>query len=126
MPTEKRAGVITGVADGAIARYTRVKYDSNCKITTAVLTDVGIGTADNDTAAAGELLAVRLNDDPGTRLMIAAAAISAGVPVYTAAAGRVSATAASTSFRVGWALTAATAAGDLIEVAPMPLLAAQS
>lgn len=59
----------------------------------------------------------------GTVRMVAAAAITAGAPVYTSASGKVTATWAATAFIVGRALTAAAAADDLIEVAPcFPLI----
>jgi hypothetical protein len=69
---------------------------------------------ENAALAADELVAVRLNTAQGTRRMIAAGAISADAAVYAAASGRV---ASSGTIFVGEAITAATAAGDVIEVA---------
>lgn len=71
-----------------------------------------------DEPAVGESAAIQLlGQMPGTMKMVANAAITAGAPVYTAAAGKVSPTYGATLFLVGRALTAAAADGDLIEVA---------
>lgn len=70
-----------------------------------------------DEPAQNETTNVRLlGIAPGTIKMIANAAVTAGAPVYTEAAGKVSATYGATKFLVGRALTAAAADGDLIEV----------
>lgn len=70
-----------------------------------------------DEPAIGEAAGIQLlGAKPGTMKMIASAAITAGSPVYTAAAGKVSSTYGATAFLVGRALTAAAADGDIIEV----------
>jgi hypothetical protein len=70
-----------------------------------------------DEPAEGELAAVQLlGCGTGTVKMVASAAITAGAPVYTAAAGKVSATYGAATYLVGRALTAAGADGDVIEV----------
>lgn len=77
-----------------------------------------------DEPAVGDLATVLLcGCMPGTMKMVANAAIPAGSPVYTAAAGKVSPTFGATLYMVGRAITAAAADGDLIEVAHcFPLL----
>lgn len=104
--------------DEAIAQYARVKLDSDGKITTAGLTDKGIGTATRETFAAGEYVDVRLDTAPGTAKMIVSEAVAAGATLYSEASGKVQDTAQATSFQVGVAMEAATADGDVIEVLP--------
>lgn len=67
-------------------------------------------------AASGDAVALKLKNDGGTIKLEAAAAIASGRTVYTAADGKVSATPIGKPF--GFALEAATAAGDIIEVFP--------
>ena len=104
--------------DEAITQWSRVKLDSDGKITTAGLTDKGIGVATRATFAAGEFVDVALNSKPGTIKMIAVEALAAGATVYSEAAGKVQDTAQATAFQVGVAMEAATADGDIIEVMP--------
>ena len=105
-------------ADEAITQWARVKLDSDGKVTTAGLTDKGIGVATRAAFAAGDIIDVALNTKPGTVKMIAVEALAAGATVYSEAAGKVQDTAQSTAFQVGVALEAATADGDIIEVMP--------
>ena len=104
--------------DEAITQYARVKLDSDGKVTTAGLTDKGIGVATRATFAAGEVVDVRLNTAPGTAKMIVSEALAAGATVYSEASGKVQDTAQATAFQVGVAMEAATADGDIIEVMP--------
>lgn len=104
--------------DEAIAQWARVKLDSDGKITTAGLTDKGIGVATRQTFASGEIVDVALNTKPGTIKMIAVEALDAGATVYSEAGGKVQDTAQATAFQVGVAMEAATADGDIIEVMP--------
>lgn len=112
------SGVKTFECDEALAQWARVKLDSDGKVTTAGLTDKGIGVATRETFAAGESVAVALNTKPGTTKMIAVEALAAGATVYSEAAGKVQDTAQATAFQVGVAMEAATADGDIIEVMP--------
>lgn len=111
-------GYKTFECDEALAQFARVKLDSDGKITTAGLTDKGIGVATRETFAAGELVTVALNTKAGTMKMIASEALAAGATVYSEAAGKVQDTAQATAFQVGVAMEAATADGDVIEVMP--------
>jgi hypothetical protein len=74
-----------------------------------------LGTA-YDTAAADEVVGVCLLGGGATRLMVAAAAVTVDAPVYTAADGKVTPTAATGSWLVGYALTAASGDGKEFEV----------
>lgn len=112
------SGYKTFECDEAIAKFARVKLDSDGKITTAGLADKGIGVATRETFAAGEPVSVKLNSGPGTCKMIASEALDAGATVYSEASGKVQDTAQATAFQVGVALEAATADGDVIEVMP--------
>ena len=105
-------------ADEAITQWARVKLDSDGKVTTAGLTDKGIGVATRAAFAAGDIIDVALNSKPGTIKMIAVEALAAGATVYSEASGKVQDTAQATAFQVGVALEAATADGDIIEVMP--------
>ena len=106
----------TFVADEAIAVHTRVKLDSDGRVTIAGLADKEIGTVVTPAFAAGDVVTVRLRTAAGTHKMIAIEAITVGSVVYTETAGKVQDTAASTAFQVGIALETAAADGDIIEV----------
>lgn len=106
----------TFVADEAIAVHLRVKLDSDGRVTVAGLTDKELGTAVTPAFAAGDPVTVRLRTASGTHKMVAIEALVVGAELFTEAAGKVQDTAASTSFRVGIALEAAGADGDVIEV----------
>lgn len=101
----------------AFAPFTRVKLAAGV-IAVAGLADADVGVTEFRILAADKSGTVRLTSAGGTQKMIAAAAITAGAKVYTAAAGRVSSTAAATGFFRGIAVTAAGAANDVVEVIP--------
>lgn len=109
------SGFKTFIAAGAIAKYARVKISAAETVDVAGITDREIGIVTNQAFAAGDRVTVRLRSAPGTTKMIAAAAISAGALVYTAASGKCSVS-ASTAFILGHAMEAAGANGDIIEV----------
>ncbi|MCP4571482.1 MAG: DUF2190 family protein [bacterium] len=102
----------TFTAGGAIAKNLRVAFDGT-NIAAAGVGDIEIGTTEAPVLAAGPA-AVRLRSAQGTAKMTAAGAIAAGAAVYSAAGGKVNDVAS--MFRVGIALDAATADGDVIEV----------
>lgn len=97
-------------AAGAISQHLRVKTPSGLVVAGAA--DVEIGTMDLPTFAA-EPATVRLRTASGTCKMVASGAITAGVTVYAAADGEIS---ASGTVVVGTALEAAAADQDIIEV----------
>lgn len=107
-------------AAGAIAQYARVKLTSS-KLVVAALADgdIEIGTIEVASAADNDVRPVRLPTAPGATNMIAKVALAVGVKVFTAAAGKVSAT-ASGAFVIGVALTSSSSDGDIIEVARHP------
>lgn len=105
-------------AGEAIAKHLRVKLSSG-KIVKAGLADNDIGTIDHAVFADEDDAAVNLRNLQGTELAVAADAFDLGATLYTAAAGTVSDTAASTSYKRGIALEAATAAGDIVEILPL-------
>ena len=111
-------GKLTVQAAAAIAANKRVKF-SGGKVAEAGLADNDVGTLDVASLAADEHVAMNLRNKPGTVFMVAAAPISLHADVYTAAAGKISATAAGTSYKRGKALEAATADGDVIAVLPV-------
>jgi hypothetical protein len=98
-------------AAGAVAKYLRVKTPG--AIAAAGALDQSIGTMDRDCLAAGPC-SIRLKTAQGTRKMVAAAAITAGNPVYGAASGKVSSVANGNI--EGIALETVTANNDVIEV----------
>ncbi len=123
MPGQNETGVITCTAGAAIAPYLRVKLVAGV-LQVAVAADRELGTLEERALAANDNVAVRLRNHPGTRKMVADAAVAAGADVFTRAAGKVGATSTG-AFRVGVALTAAAADGEVIEVATDPASNAQ-
>ncbi|MEI6655347.1 MAG: hypothetical protein WCP45_11305 [Verrucomicrobiota bacterium] len=120
-------------AGGLVTRITEVAFDTPyllCRKGTAAR-QILLGTATArpigsvaDAALVTTDIGVRCLGGPETQLLIADGVISVDAPVYTAASGKVSATAASGSYQVGTALTATTADGQEIEVLtciPMPV-----
>ena len=102
-------------AGAAIAQYLRVKLTAG-KLAVAGLTDKEIGTLEAASFADLDTRTVRLRTAAGTTKMVASEAISAGSAVHTAAGGKVSDTAATTSFLIGTALSSASGDNSVIEV----------
>lgn len=100
-------------AGAAIAQHLRVKLSAGV-LAAAGAADVEIGTITDASFASGDIRGVRLRSASGTGKMVAAAAITAGVIVYGAAGGKISATAGGVP--LGIALEAASADNDVIEV----------
>jgi hypothetical protein len=108
----------TFIAGATISAYSRVNLSSG-ELAAAVLTDadeVGYVTAD---CVDQDAVSVVLRGASGTQTAIAAGAIAVGATVYTAAAGKIDDTAASTSYPRGIALEAAGTDGDYIEILPI-------
>lgn len=108
----------TFTAGAALAIGTRVKLSSGLLVA-AGLTDKELGVMETPSFASGDVVSVRLRTAQGTCQMIAAAAITLGAAVYTAASGKISSTATATGFLIGEALEAASGNGSLIEVLRM-------
>jgi len=98
-------------AAGAVGKYLRVKTTGAVAVAGAL--DQAFGTMNVECLAAGPCT-VRLKGAPGTRKMVAAAAVTSGAFVYGAASGKISSVANGNV--VGIALEAATANNDIIEV----------
>jgi len=101
---------------GAIGQFLRVKTPASLAVAGA--TDVELGTIERAAFAALDRRAVRLRTADGTCKMVAAGDFVVGATLYGAAAGKVDNVA--NSNRVGIALEAATADGDVIEVLRSP------
>jgi hypothetical protein len=97
----------------AIGQHIRVKLSAGV-LAVAGIADEDIGTIVQDVFTTDVEAAVRLKSANGTRKMVAASAFSAGAVLYAAASGKVDD--AITAQRIGIALEAATAGGDIIEV----------
>jgi len=111
---------LTIQTSAAVVAHALVKTASAKVLTnTAASTDMTIGVA-QFAAANGDYASVKLLSDSGTIEMIAAGVISAGADVYAAAAGKVQAipTAGGKYRKIGIALEAAGADGDIITVLP--------
>jgi hypothetical protein len=127
MPGYNESGVLTFTAGAAIAQHLRVKLSSG-KLAVAVLADgpgVELGTLEEASLADLDVRAVRARNFPGSRKMVASAALAVGAKCYTAAGGKVGATATG-AYLVGIVLTASAADGDIIEVLTDPGEVAQS
>ena len=111
---------ITFTTGAAVSAKRLVKLSSSEVIhNTASDTDNPIGTSDY-AVADGDNVAVRLLSEAGSLEMTAAGAIAADADVYTAADGKIQELPASADEykKIGIALEAATADGDIIEVLP--------
>ena len=115
MSQQVDCGTKTFEADAAIAKYARVILESDGKVVTAGLTEIGDGIAQQPAYASGDKIAVKLWNSGGTFKMIAIEASAVGAVLYTEASGKVQDTAAATSFKFAKALQAASADGDVIE-----------
>ncbi len=127
MPGSNDTGFLTFEAGAAIAQHLRVKLTSG-KLAVAVLADgpgVELGTLEEASLASGDMRAVRSRNMIGSRKMIASAALAVGAKCYTAAGGKVGATATG-AFLEGIVLTASAADGDIIEVLTNPGETAQA
>jgi len=120
MSQQVDSGFKTFEADAAISQYARVILESDGKVVTAGITEIGDGIAQEAAFASGDKIAVKLWNSQGTFKMIAVEALAVGATLYTEAAGKVQDTAASTSFDFAKALEAATADGDVIECVLLP------
>lgn len=113
MSQQFETGIRPDIAAGALGLHLRVKTTGALAL--AGITDREIGTIVKQTFANLDVTAVSLVNKPGTVKMVAAGAISKNALVFTAASGKVDAT-ASTAFLIGIAMEAAGADGDVIEV----------
>lgn len=109
----------TFTAGVAIAQYLRVKLSGGkLALSGAADHDNDLGVIREPAFADGDIRAVIVRTKEGTLPMVAAGAVTVGDLVYTAANGRVSTTSTGAT-KIGIALSAAGAAGDIIEVLPI-------
>jgi len=101
-------------ADGAISQYSLVAKSAT-GVAACGIDDHAIGTATREAFAAGDVISVKLASGSGTHKVIASAALAEGADAFTAASGKVGAS-ASTAYRVGVLLEAAGADGDVVEM----------
>lgn len=105
------------VAGGAIGANILVKLSAGV-LAVAGASEVPIGVTEQAAFAAGDVISVRLLNSCGTIEMTAGAAITAGATVFGIANGKIDDADPSSGVKVGVALEAATANGDIIEVLP--------
>ena len=101
------------VGSGGVTRNTRVKTPAAIVVAGAGEDALGIAL---ETVAAGGYCAVKLFSAPGTFACVAAGPVTASAPVYGAASGKIDD--AVSGNKIGTALEAAAADGDVIEVLP--------
>jgi len=115
---------LTFTTGAAVSQKRLVKLSSGEVIhNTATYTDAPIGVSEYN-AADGDNVAIQTLSTAGTLEMTAAGAITSGVAVYAAAAGKVQAipTDGGRYRKIGIALEAATADGDIIEILPIGIV----
>ena len=112
------AGNVRTFTSGAtIPAFSRVRLNSGSLAVAGLTDDDEVGYTIEDSVS-GDSVGVVLRTATGTVRAIAAAAISEGAYVYTAADGEVTVS-ASTAYPRGIALEAATADQDVIEILPL-------
>lgn len=111
---------LSRLSDAAIGRYLLVKRGSdNDHFAVNGANDMPYATTVDEAAAAEELVALALLGKGPTKLMVASEALATvGVPVYTAASGKIQDTpaGAGTYWQVGILQSVSGADGDLVEV----------
>jgi len=108
----------TFTAGAAISKHILV-YLSSEVLQVAGLATQPIGTTENATFASGDLVSVRLLSAQGTIQCVASGTFSQGALVYGRADGKIDDISTSSAVKIGMALEAATASGDIIEVLPL-------
>ena len=104
----------TFTADGAIPLYSLVRMTAT-GVDICGIAHHAIGTATRAAFAVGEEISVKLLTGAGTHKVLASAALAQGADCFTAADGKVAAT-ASTAYRIGKLLEASGADGDVVEM----------
>lgn len=109
------SGHTSAKTSAALTAYKRVKLDSSEFVGYAAAADKAYGVTKNG-AASGGTVDIKLASAPGTFLIMAVDAITINAAVYGAANGKCSASSAGSAVLIGYAKTASTADGDVIEV----------
>jgi hypothetical protein len=107
------SGHKTFTSGSTLARYLRVKTPA--AVVAAGAADAELGVVTRAVTTSGDPADVLLRTAQGTTPMVASVAINVGDTVYTAADGKIG-TETSGTLRIGIALSAATADGDIVEV----------
>lgn len=105
--------------DSALGKYLRVK-DSSGNLALAGEEDE-LGVMEENSLAGDAVAPVRFLEEGKSIYMVASGAISQFADVYRTTAGKITATQGTSEDRLGVALEAATADGDVIEVLPKRL-----
>lgn len=113
MSQQVDTGARTFTSAGTIKRFALVQFGSGGTITEADATSGFIGVA-SEACVSGDVISCWLTTKQGTIKMLAHGAITRGLSLQAAAAGRVDAHSSGTL--LGRTLEAATAQGDIIEV----------
>lgn len=116
--------VITVIAGEDLNAYCRVKFSAEDTVSYADAADYAIGVTE-EAVSSGDKVAVRLHNATGTLTVRAAGAFAALATIYGAADGEVDDVAAA-PVAFGYALEAATAAHDEVEVLAFTFLAANT
>lgn len=112
-------GIGTHTCGEDVAEARRVKLNSSDELVYADADALGIGVTRND-CEDGEDVGVAYYNKPGTHHIMVTEPVTVGVDLYAAADGKVSLLPAEAGdyIKVGVALEAAGAAGDVIEMLP--------
>ncbi len=116
MGSQTEGPVKTFDAALALGLNLRVKRDGAGLLVLAGATDKELGTLEKPSFSAGQQVPVRLRTAEGTVKMISDGVIADDADVFTAAAGKISATQATGAFFLGTSLEAASADLDVIEI----------
>lgn len=114
------SGRFTLFAESAITtRYLMVtKGTADNEIAVCGLNSIPIGVCEDEPAAGDPASVHGIGLGGGSMTCVASKAIAVGDEVFTAASGKVTDTSATNAYSVGFALTAAAADGDRLQIAP--------
>lgn len=115
MSQQNDSGFKTFTTSAAVGKYRRVVVAADGTVSEAL---VGASSVDfqgvaQDNAASGGQVTVKLRSAPGTFMIEAAGAVTAGAVIYAASTGRIDDAASGAA--IGKALAAASGAGGIIE-----------
>ena len=117
MSQQNDSGIKAFTAGAALAAHTLVNLSSGV-LAACGLTEQPIGVLLEASFASGDIRPVKLMSAPGTIRVKTENAVAAMAVVYGRAAGVVDDSSAGSALKIGIALEAATAPGDVIEVMP--------
>lgn len=103
-------------ANAALGQHILVKQETSGKLSVAALGEEFVGTTLQEAFAQNDVISVRLKSAPGTMKCVASGAFAINAVVYGRAAGKIDDISTTSAIRVGIALEAAAAAGNVVEV----------